>query len=154
VAAEGWFEKTYKRPFVTATDLEDYFTWNYHTFALLGYNWWVPRTVDGNRAHLFPIAGPHWNGYEWVGDWTGVCRTRISDGWPQHTQDLIAPYSPILSDDCISANITTNLSTIIGAHAVNKFVKSVNRTFADGRVETVPHFQIQWQHFGNEYAFY
>jgi prepilin-type N-terminal cleavage/methylation domain-containing protein len=149
-AAQLWYQQNRHRPLLTVTDLEDYFTSTWGFFAELDHCWWVPRTIGGVADHLFPIASPS----QETPDWTGVCLTRTKDGWPRKTSDTMAPYSPILTDLCITSDFTTNVAKTLYGHPQNNVVQSVNRAFADGRVETVPRIQLQWQHYGNERAFY
>src|ERR1022692_2373000 len=139
--ADAWFVTNYKRHIASTTDLNLYLTSRFGFFALINHAWWVPRQIYPSNK-LFPDPSP-----------AGLSiQTRTKDGWPQKSSDRVASFQPIITDLLINLGSTNVLDskTLLG-HPQNGKFKNMNRTYADGHVETVNASQIIWQNFGNEY---
>jgi prepilin-type N-terminal cleavage/methylation domain-containing protein/prepilin-type processing-associated H-X9-DG protein len=138
----------------TVADLNKFLTSVFGNFALLYHDWWVPRTLDGDPKRLFP--SPTLSG----------TRTRTQDGWPRRLEDPVAGRQPIITDQVLAPGFMTNLAQAAGGHPIHASlssghyqvgagnIRSVNRAYADGHVETVPAARIVWQHAGNYTTFY
>jgi prepilin-type N-terminal cleavage/methylation domain-containing protein len=146
--ANTWFSKNYKRLIGNTDDLNLYLESRFASFSLINHSWWVPRPIFGHTPpnNLFPNPSS-------LGGLS--IQTRALDGWPRKTTDRVAGFQPIVTD--LTINVTsmnaTDSRTMLG-HQQNGKLKNMNRTYADGHVETANVSQIQWQNFGNEYAFY
>jgi prepilin-type N-terminal cleavage/methylation domain-containing protein len=130
-------------PLTTIADLTAYYDQEYHYFALLNHNWWVPRC--GPDGKMFPDPN----------DGTG--EARLPNGWPNKTSDACATINPIISDyfEGDVARLDTNVNELTyGAHFFNGRLINCNTTYADGHTVSVPKNQIQWQWFGNLTEFY
>jgi prepilin-type N-terminal cleavage/methylation domain-containing protein len=143
-SAEQWFRQQGLGDAIrTVEDLNRYLVRQYGNFAIIDHDWWVPRTLNGNPTMLFPSPGL-----------SGTI-TRTDDGWPRKMDDPTAPFQPIISDLTAAYGQTiTNVAEASGGHRFNNKLRSVNRAYADGRVETTPVHQIQWQHSGNWTTYY
>jgi prepilin-type N-terminal cleavage/methylation domain-containing protein len=143
-SAEKWFQDQKLGDGIrTVQDLNLYLRRQYQTFAIIDHDWWVPRTLGGNPAVLFP--SPTLEGTV----------TRTKDGWPRKMDDPVAAFQPIISDLVAAYGVAvTNLAEASGGHKFNKSIRSVNRTYADGHVDTAPAAEIKWQHSGNWTTFY
>ena len=113
--------------------------------AWIFHSWWVPRTVGGNPAQIYPDP----SAMKWS---PSKCRTR--DGWPRSTQDRIASLQPFISDECQTGpgdpgGSTTDPTKALFGHPLNGRLANINRGFVDGHVETVPVAIMQWQWMGN-----
>lgn len=155
-AANNWFQQNYGRSFSTTADLELCFgaitggdvVWLYHF-------WWVPRPINPGGL-LFPDPG-----------YPGT-HTRTTEGWPGSDQDPQAADQPIITDLLVNSGTNTNPALGFGGHprrtgSSTEFggfqiyglnSRSVNRTYIDGHVETVPTASLLWQHYGEWMSFY
>ncbi len=142
--ADKWFrQRNQGRGIVTVTDLNKYLVSRFGNFALLEHDWWVPRTLDRNPNKLFPTPGL-----------SGTV-TRTRDGWPRKLEDPVAAIQPIISDlTSAEGQRVTNVARAYGGHSTGRDLRSVNKAYADGHVETVPRSLIQWQHAGNWTTYY
>ena len=150
--ANNWFRpRNNGQNLVSTADLNKYFTSQYSTFAIMHHDWWVPRRLDGNANRLFPSPT------------LPDTRSRTKDGWPRSLDDPAAPLNPIISDLVAAEGFSTNLAKATGGHPSRRSpiftgggqdVRTVNRTYADGHVETVPSAKVLWQHYGNWTTFY
>jgi prepilin-type N-terminal cleavage/methylation domain-containing protein/prepilin-type processing-associated H-X9-DG protein len=142
--ADQWFrEANNGRGIITTADLNTYQVHRYKSFAVMHHDWWVPRTLDGDPARLFPCPA--------LSDTV----TRTQDGWPRSLEDPLAPFQPIISDLIAAKGIgVTNVAKAHGGHSFGNKLQSVNTAFADGHVETRPRAILQWQHAGNWTTYY
>ena len=142
--ADKWFrQRNQGRGIGRVADLNKYLTSRFVTFALLEHDWWVPRPLDKNPNRLFPSPGL-----------SGTV-SRTKDGWPRRLEDPVAGLQPIISDlTAAEGQRITNVAKAYGGHSNGKDIRSVNKAYADGHVETIPRAQIQWQHSGNWTTYY
>jgi prepilin-type N-terminal cleavage/methylation domain-containing protein/prepilin-type processing-associated H-X9-DG protein len=141
-AANSWSQQNLGHPIRNVTDLNNYLSQTYGTFAVLNNCWWVPRQ---NNHGLYPSPS------------NPETSSRLADGWPTSLSDPSPVLlQPIASDRCLApAPGQTNITQITtGGHFIGKLLKSVNSVYADGHVTSVNGSQVQWQYMGNETDFY
>jgi len=136
--ASSWSQQNLRRPIGNLADLNNYFTRQYGTFAVIPQSWWVPRKFANG---MWPIADP--------------MRSRLQDGWPLKLTDNNIAKQPIITDACEAPLSNTNVASInSGGHFFGANLSSVNATYGDGHVETVNKSKVQWQYIGNITHFY
>jgi prepilin-type N-terminal cleavage/methylation domain-containing protein/prepilin-type processing-associated H-X9-DG protein len=143
--ADKWFrEQGLGEGIRSIDDLNLYLRRQYGNFAIIDHDWWVPRTLNGNRSTLFPSP-----------DLDGT-KTRTKDGWPRKMDDPMVAFQPIISDIVVTEGqaVVTNAAEAFDGHRFADKLRSINRAYADGHVETAPLAEIRWQHAGNWTTFY
>ncbi len=136
------------RPGWTLSSLEDltaYWAWdagkdrkgNPRSFAIIDYNWFVPRPLEGTSTRYPDPA---------------VVRCRIPDGWPSRLEDPSGAVQPIMTDRIHGGWNEDKTAMEIGAgkfaggHQFPRFfLWNINALFVDGHVETRATKQLQWQ---------
>ncbi len=157
--ANAWFSKTYHRGISSVNDLGLYFAmYTGGNVLLLSHSWWVPRPITRRPvgSPLFP--SPTFSGTQ----------TRTTEGWPRRLDDPQAVSQPILTDLLCTPGsdhepthgygghpLQTGSGARMGGYQVfGQNSQSINRAYADGRVQTATTPKLQWQHQGNYTAFY
>jgi prepilin-type N-terminal cleavage/methylation domain-containing protein len=138
--ANTWAIQNVGRSLGTPEDLNTYMLRRYGTFALMYHAWWVPRGMGGNPNNRFPVPSGG--------------NSRLPDGWPLSTADLVAGRMPIISDLCAVSGSDQNVSHAQFGHPMAARLQSVNVTYGDAHTETIPKTRIQWQYAGNWTSFY
>ncbi len=97
--------------------------------------WWVPRPL-GESGMVYPDPT--------------LCRTRVPTQWPKSTADASANILPIASDWNVAGwdNSGMTLKVIFGGHRFDGRIRSCSVAYLDGRVETKPSKQLNWQIIG------
>jgi hypothetical protein len=142
--ADKWFrQRNGGNGIRTTADLNKYLVSQFGNFAIIQHDWWVPRTLDGDPKRLFPKPG------------LSGTQTRTKDGWPRSLDDPVASFQPILSDLTAAEGVkVTNVAKAFGGHAQGRNLRSVNKAYADGHVESSTRPKIEWQHSGNWTTYY
>lgn len=141
-AANNWAQQNLGHPIRNLTDLNNYESSAYGTFAIINNSWWVPRN---NNHGLFPLPS------------NPGTQSRLPYGWPSSQSDSPQVLlQPIVTDYLLApAAGETNIDqATTGGHLRGKLLMNNNSCFADGHVSTVKKADIQWQFMGNETAFY
>jgi prepilin-type N-terminal cleavage/methylation domain-containing protein len=122
------------------------------THCTSNYRQWgiTASFLDGDPKRLFPSPGL-----------SGTV-TRTKDGWPRQMDDPVAGLQPIITDLIAAEGTSTNVASAISGHPARRSadstggqsIQSINRTYADGHVETVSRSRVLWQHMGNWTTFY
>jgi prepilin-type processing-associated H-X9-DG protein len=70
--------------------------------------------------------------------------------------DPTAAFQPIISDIVVTEGqaLDTDPAKAFDGHRFADKLRSINRAYADGHVETAPLEEIEWQHAGNWTTFY
>jgi prepilin-type N-terminal cleavage/methylation domain-containing protein len=128
-------------------DLNQYLSARFSYFAQFPHNWWVPRNLSSGTSlgKLFPWP-PSLGGASY--------KTRTTEGWPIKISDRLVAIQPIITDSLVC--LTTNLALAGPGHpqGENGASRNINRGYGDGHVETVRTVDINWQNYGNYFAFY
>jgi len=122
-------------------DLTEYWAWevgkdrkgNPRSFAVIEYNWFIPRPLEGTSARYPDPA---------------VVRCRIPDGWPSRLEDPSGSVQPILTDAIGGGwnEAKTEVGSFFHGHEFPwLFPRDINALFVDGHVETRAKKQLRWQ---------
>ena len=126
-------------------DLTEYWAWiagkdpkgNRRSFAVIEYNWFIPRPLEGTSARYPDPA---------------VVRSRIPDGWPSRLEDPSGAVQPIMTDmiyggwNEAKTALKIESGSFAGGHQFPRlFLRNINALFVDGHVETRATKQLLWQ---------
>ncbi len=137
IAGDTWCRQRGRAGMNTLADLTAYVTSAGYGFAVCFHAWWVPRrgNAGGLPGGIYPATVPNTN------------------GWPTRLSDPQVNRQPILTDR--SANQTSSNPANAGeGHPYNRRLKSINRLYGDGHVETHLARDVQMRYYGNYYNFY